>query len=62
MQNVWLSDKQVAARYSVSRITIWRWAREQIAGFPQPRKISANCTRWHVAELEAFDKRMQEAA
>jgi len=61
MQNVWLSDKQVAARYSVTRITIWRWARE-VEHFPKPRKISANVTRWHVSELEAFDKRMQEAA
>lgn len=61
MQNVWLSDKQVAERYSVSRITVWRWARE-VDQFPNPRKISANVTRWHVSELEAFDKRMQEAA
>ena len=61
MEHKWLSDKQVAARYSVSRITVWRWARE-IDQFPKPRKISANVTRWHVSELDAFDKRMQEAA
>ena len=57
MEQKWLSDKQVAARYSVSRITIWRWARE-VPEFPTPHKISGNVTRWHAPEIDAFDKRM----
>lgn len=27
-QEIYLSDLQVAARYNVSRNTVWRWARE----------------------------------
>jgi len=56
----WLSDSDVARRYSVSRITIWRWTK---AGhLPKPRKLGANTTRWHIDDLDAHDKRVMEAA
>jgi prophage regulatory protein len=47
---VYYSDKQVAEMLSVSRDTIWRWAREK--DFPQPYKISERCTRWRSDEIE----------
>jgi prophage regulatory protein len=57
---MWLSDKEVAARYGVSRVSIWRWAR---AGkFPQPHKVSEAVTRWHVEDLDAYDQRLRGAA
>lgn len=56
----WLSDKQVAARYSVSRITVWRWCRN--GNLPEPRKLGENTTRWHVADLDAHDARVREVA
>ena len=50
----WLSDKDLAQRYGVSRISIWRWAK---AGkFPKPRKIGKNTSRWSADEIEAHDK------
>ena len=52
----WLSDLDVAARYGVSRITIWRWART--GRIPQPLKIGPNTSRWNSAELEAHDARL----
>lgn len=61
-QSNWLSDKRVAARYSVSRMTIWRWSKDQSLKFPQPRKLSANVTRWNRAELDAYDLRRLEVA
>jgi prophage regulatory protein len=49
----WLSDQDVASRYGVSRITVWRWSK---AGqFPKPRKLGANTTRWLASEIEAHD-------
>jgi predicted DNA-binding transcriptional regulator AlpA len=49
----WLSDREVALRYSVSRITVWRWAR---AGtIPKPHRIAAGTTRWSASEIEAHD-------
>ena len=52
----WLTDREVAARYGVSRITVWRWAK---AGrLPDPHKIGPNTARWNAAELDALDARM----
>jgi len=53
---IWLSDLQLAQRYGVSRVTIWRWAKE--GRIPSPRKIGPNTTRWSRAELDALDARM----
>ena len=56
----WLSDLDLAQRYSVSRITIWRWSK---AGqIPKPRKLGANTTRWNADEMDAHDKRVMESA
>ncbi|NIC39397.1 AlpA family phage regulatory protein [Halomonas desiderata] len=49
----WLSDKQVAERYAIGRVTPWRWAREGI--FPAPIKLGPSCTRWRLADLEAWE-------
>jgi len=48
-----LDVKQVAHRYGVSRETIWSWMRKRL--FPQPHRITPRCSRWPVAELDAFD-------
>jgi prophage regulatory protein len=53
-QQVFLSDQQIAARYGLkSRETAWLWARKGI--FPQPIKLSPGCTRWKLADLEAWE-------
>ncbi len=49
----YLSDKLAAERYSVSRATWWRWVREARA--PSPIKLSPGCTRWRLADLEAWE-------
>jgi hypothetical protein len=45
----WASDLQLALRYSVSRATVWRWSTE--GRIPAPHKLSANCTRWRLADV-----------
>ncbi len=49
----YLTDKQVADRYSVSRTTPWRWVEK--GRFPKPVKLSPGCTRWRVSEIQAWE-------
>ena len=55
------SDRTVASRYGVDRVTIWRWANEpryKDLGFPKPKKVGPNTTRWDDAELDRYDDRL----
>ena len=52
---MYTTDKQLAARFGVSRPTIWRWAKID-PDFPKPVTLSPGCTRWRVAEIEAFER------
>lgn len=56
LKNLYLSDVQTAARYGVSRMTIWRWVRQGI--FPAPVKIGPGCTRWPLERLEAHEQEL----
>ena len=56
---MYLSDKQVAARYSITSECAWKWARE-LSDFPKPIKLSPGCTRWRVADLEAWEAAQAE--
>lgn len=54
MQNsIYLSDTAIAQRFQVSRATVWRWIRS--AAFPKPIKLSVGCTRWRLADIEAWE-------
>jgi predicted DNA-binding transcriptional regulator AlpA len=48
-----LSDRDVAARYRVSRPTVWRWAGN--GNLPPPVKLSQGATRWRLEDLLAFE-------
>jgi prophage regulatory protein len=48
-ENVFKSDKQLAERYQVSRMTIWRWSK--IGVLPKPHKFGGT-TRWKLSEVE----------
>jgi len=49
----WLTDRDLAVRYNVHRITIWRWSRE--GRLPKPRKLTTQTSRWSAAEIERHD-------
>jgi predicted DNA-binding transcriptional regulator AlpA len=57
---VFLTARQVSERESISVPTIWRWAREN--KFPSPVKLGDNCTRWRLADLEAWEAERGEVA
>lgn len=52
-ETLYLSVDDVAARFSVSTDTIWRWTR--LGKFPKPVKIGAGTTRWRMSDLLAFE-------
>lgn len=52
---MYVSDKQLASRWRVSRPTVWRWSKTDSA-FPLPVKLSPQCTRWRLSEIEAWEK------
>ena len=49
-----LSDRQVAQRYSVSRQTPLGWLKKD-ASFPKPVSLSPGCTRWRLTDLKAWE-------
>ena len=58
---VFLTDRQVADRYSVSRQTPWAWLKKDPT-FPKPIALSRGCTRWRLADLEAWEVARTAAA
>ena len=57
---VFLTVTQTARRENVSVPTIWRWARE--GKFPPPVKLGDNCTRFRLADLQAWEAEAGRAA
>ena len=55
---VWLSVKQLAARYGTHEATIWRWSRE--GRFPAPVKLAGNLTRWSSSDVEIWEQTQRE--
>jgi len=48
-----LTDRAVADLFSVSRQTVWRWARSN-DHFPKPVQISPGASRWRLIEIRSF--------
>jgi len=51
-----VSDRQLADRYGVSRPSIWRWVMEK--SFPAPVKLLPGCTRWPLTSIEQWEKKL----
>lgn len=50
---MYMSDKELAARFGVTRCAIWKWVRED--HFPAPVKLATRCTRWRLDQVEAWE-------
>lgn len=55
-----LTDKEVALRYNVTRPTVWRWLR--FGRIPTPLKLSPRCTRWNEETLRRWEQGKEEEA
>jgi prophage regulatory protein len=51
---IYVSDRDLAARFKNSRASIWRWVRTR--GFPEPVKFTPGCTRWRLADIEKWER------
>lgn len=58
---MFVSDKQIAERYGVSRPTVWRWLKTD-PEFPKPVSLSPGCTRWKLDEIESWESVRRGAA
>lgn len=54
MQTIYFQDRDVAARYGINRASIWRWVKTDWS-FPRPVQLSPGCSRWRLADLEAWE-------
>jgi prophage regulatory protein len=54
MAETFVSDTQLATRYGVHRATIWRWTNTN-AVFPKPVKLSPQCSRWKLSDIETWE-------
>jgi predicted DNA-binding transcriptional regulator AlpA len=54
LREQFLSDHDVAARYSVKKQTIWR-RKNEVADFPNPIKIRGT-TRWRLSDVVAYEQ------
>lgn len=61
MNETYLSDIDLANRYSVTRQTVWRWHRER-SEFPRAISLSPGCTRWKLSQIEAWEAVIAGAA
>lgn len=50
---VYLSAAQLARRYSVHVVTVWRWA--QTGRLPPPIRLTPRTTRWRKDQIEASE-------
>lgn len=50
--NPMVDVKTLSRTVGVSVPTLYRWMSEQ--GFPRPIKLSARCSRWPMADIEAW--------
>jgi predicted DNA-binding transcriptional regulator AlpA len=55
-----LSDREVAKRYDISRASVWRWLASEPT-FPAPVKLSAGTSRWKLSDLIQFEAKARKA-
>ncbi|WP_226553582.1 helix-turn-helix transcriptional regulator [Celeribacter naphthalenivorans] len=61
MSAIFLSDVQVAERYGVHRVTIWRWSKTDPT-FPKPIMLSPGCSRFRLSDIENWEASKAEGA
>lgn len=54
MNETYLSDRQVGARFSVHHLTPRRWLKSDPT-FPKPVRLTPGCVRWKLSDLEAWE-------
>jgi hypothetical protein len=58
----WITDQKICHRYSIGRMTLWRWRHDPNMGFPQPTNFSGHYNRTREDQLDEFDLRRLDAS
>lgn len=53
-----VTDRQLAARYAVSRASIWRWVSS--GQLPQPIHLASGTTRWNLEDVERHEQKLEK--
>lgn len=54
-ENDWLTGPQVARRFGISSMSLWRWARDPRLGFPAPTRVRDR-NYWRLADLVEWER------
>lgn len=55
--NEWLTGSQVARRFGISPMSLWRWIRDPRLGFPAPTRIRQR-NYWRAAEIVEWERQV----
>jgi predicted DNA-binding transcriptional regulator AlpA len=55
-----LRKSEVAGRYGVSVVTVWRWTRTDHS-FPRPIRTASGMPLWSAVELERWESQRRQA-
>jgi predicted DNA-binding transcriptional regulator AlpA len=58
MKRQYLTDIDLAERYSVSRTTVWRWTSK--GRFPRPIRLGGATTRWSFDDVLKHEGRLHD--
>ena len=61
MPTVYVTDRQIGARYNVHHLTPRRWLKTD-PSFPKPIRLTFGCTRWRLSDIEAWEAAKANAA
>jgi len=61
MSEIYVTDRQIGARYGVHHLTPRRWLKSDPT-FPKPIRLTPGCTRWKLSDIEAWEAAKAEAA
>lgn len=53
---MFLSIKQVAARYGIDPCTVWRWRKDANKNFPEPHRFGPQTLRWKLSDIETWEE------
>ena len=57
---IWLRDVDVAARYDISRKSVWDWTR--LGRIPAPVRLGPATARWRLSALAEWETSQEGAA
>jgi len=56
MNSEWLTGPQVAHRFGISSMSLWRWMHDPKLGFPDPTRIRER-NYWRLSEIIEWERR-----